>query len=324
MELWTDRNVTLWSARGDPVKMSRKISAVVNKADENGVLVGNWTDNFDGGKTPWHWVGSIAILQEYYQTKEPVCFGQCWVFSGVTTTLCRTLGIPVRSVTNFKSAHDNDGSISIDTFVDVSGEPIEDLITEKVWNFHVWNDVWMARPDLPKGYGGWQAIDGTEQEASDGIYRCGPAPLAAIKSGEVYLPYDTPFIFAELNADRIKWKMDEFGDVTKIKLSKNSIGIRISTKLPIGKPVGKKEYFCDDRYREDVTNQYKHPEGSIEERTAVINANQVSTRKGIYHEEGKPMFRVNVSRLCRVTVFHMKAQTTENERTCISYSYITV
>lgn len=32
----------------------------------------------------------------------------------------------------------------------------------------MWNDVWMARPDLPSGYGGWQAIDATPQEASDG------------------------------------------------------------------------------------------------------------------------------------------------------------
>jgi hypothetical protein len=32
----------------------------------------------------------------------------------------------------------------------------------------VWNEVWMARPDLPeKGYGGWQACDATPQEASD-------------------------------------------------------------------------------------------------------------------------------------------------------------
>lgn len=41
------------------------------------------------------------------------------------------------------------------------------------------------------------------------------------------------------------------------------IGKRISTKLPIGKPMGKQEYFCYDRYREDVTNQYKHTEGNI-------------------------------------------------------------
>ena len=39
---------------------------------------------------------------------------------------------------------------------------------DSIWNFHVWNDVWMTRPDLPEGFGGWQAIDATPQEASDG------------------------------------------------------------------------------------------------------------------------------------------------------------
>lgn len=28
-----------------------------------------------------------------------------------------------------------------------------------------------ARPDLPKGYGGWQALDFTPQEQSDGIFK---------------------------------------------------------------------------------------------------------------------------------------------------------
>ena len=41
--------------------------------------------------------------------------------------VCRSLGIPARSVTNFESAHDCDGSISIDSHCDESGEPIEDL-----------------------------------------------------------------------------------------------------------------------------------------------------------------------------------------------------
>ena len=48
-------------------------------------------------------------------------------------------------------------------------------------NFHVWNDVWMARPDLPSGFGGWQAIDATPQETSEGtsavIIRSHIAPL---------------------------------------------------------------------------------------------------------------------------------------------------
>ena len=35
--------------------------------------------------------------------------------------------------------------------------------------------------------------------------RCGPAPVKAIKEGNVYLPYDAPFIFAEVNGDRVNW-----------------------------------------------------------------------------------------------------------------------
>ena len=46
----------------------------------------------------------------------------------------------------------------------------------------MWNDVWMARPYLPSGYGGWQAIDATPQETSWGKFRCGPMSLEAIKN----------------------------------------------------------------------------------------------------------------------------------------------
>lgn len=35
-------------------------------------------------------------------------------------------------------------------------------------NFHVWNEGWMARRDLPPGYGGWQVLDATPQELSQG------------------------------------------------------------------------------------------------------------------------------------------------------------
>ena len=65
-------------------------------------------------------------------------------------------------------------------------------------NFHVWNDCWMARPDLPPGHGGWQAVDSTPQETSQGTFRCGPASLHAIRAGQVYLKHDTPFVFAEV------------------------------------------------------------------------------------------------------------------------------
>ena len=35
-------------------------------------------------------------------------------------------------------------------------------------NFHVWNEAWFARHDLPHGNDGWQAFDSTPQESSEG------------------------------------------------------------------------------------------------------------------------------------------------------------
>jgi hypothetical protein len=71
------------------------------------------------------------------------------------------------------SAHDANASLTIDRYYTADMEMMEYDPTnpdgeDSIWNYHVWNDVWMARPDLPKGYGGWQAIDATPQETSDG------------------------------------------------------------------------------------------------------------------------------------------------------------
>ena len=88
--------------------------------------------------------------------------------------VCRALGIPCRSVTNYVSAHDTNASLTVDKYFDRNGEEIqggpEGDCHDYCWNFHVWNEVWMTRPDLLPGYGGWQVIDATPQEASDGRY----------------------------------------------------------------------------------------------------------------------------------------------------------
>lgn len=69
----------------------------------------------------------------------------------------------------------------------------------------MWNESWFRRTDLPEGNDGWQVHDATPQEASDGVMKCGPAPVRTIKDGNVYLPYDAKFIFAEVNGDKVHW-----------------------------------------------------------------------------------------------------------------------
>ncbi|XP_064466745.1 annulin-like isoform X2 [Ornithodoros turicata] len=246
----------------DVIRVTRHISAVVNSPNEDGVLVGMWKDKFSGGTAPTAWSGSTTILQQFYKNKKSVKYGQCWVFAGVVTTICRALGIPSRCVTNYYSAHDTHGSLTVDQFYDQEGEAIERLNSDSIWNFHVWNEVWMTRPDLSPGdYSGWQVIDATPQEESDGTYRCGPASVKAIKRAEILKPYDGPFIFAEVNADQIFWRYQGSKQPLKlIQKATDKIGQRISTKA-----VGSFE-------REDLTHNYKYPESSREERDAMLNA----------------------------------------------------
>ncbi|XP_068272552.1 protein-glutamine gamma-glutamyltransferase 2 [Nyctibius grandis] len=294
------------SRRNDPVYIGRVVSAMVNCNDEDrGVLAGRWDNNYEDGMSPMAWIGSVDILKRWKKFGcQPVKYGQCWVFAAVACTVMRCLGIPSRVVTNYNSAHDTNGNLIIDRYLSETGE--EDRRSrDMIWNFHCWVESWMARPDLAPGYDGWQVLDPTPQEKSEGVFCCGPAPVRAIKEGDLQLKYDIPFVFAEVNADVVYWVVR--GDGSQKKSTHSSV---------VGKNISTKSVGRDSR--EDITHTYKYPEGSEKEREVFAKAEH---EKSSLREEDEGLhLRIKLSEGanngCDFDVLAVVTNNTDAERLC--------
>ncbi|XP_011473235.1 protein-glutamine gamma-glutamyltransferase 5 [Oryzias latipes] len=233
--------------RSDPVYIGRVVSAMVNSEDDRGVVKGNWSDNFDQGVHPSLWTGSGDILRQWAQSGfSPVKYGQCWVFAAVMCTAMRVLGIPCRVITNYNSAHDANGNLVIEEVYNETGQKLN-LSRDSIWNFHVWVECWMTRKDLGSNMDGWQVLDPTPQERSKGVYCCGPAPVKAIRSQRTDVPYDVPFVYAEVNADVHTIIMAQ-GKVINVSKDTERVGALICTKA-VGVP-----------RLQDITGSYKYVE----------------------------------------------------------------
>lgn len=240
-------------ARNNPVQVVRAICRVINSTErDSGVLCGNWSGKYDDGVAPYAWNGSAAILEEFLKKRKGVKYGQCWTFSAVATTLLRSLGIPTRCVTCFRSSHDSDYSNPINVHWSSDNRPRKNM-DDAIWDYHVWGESWFKRPDLPAGYDGWQAFDPTPQECNEGVFTCGPASVKAIRKGELYYGFHSKFLFAEAHGERVHWLVDSDGNMTPFRTEKRVVGRQISTKA------------AGTISRLDITDLYKPAEGSAEE-----------------------------------------------------------
>uniref|UniRef100_A0A672QV97 Coagulation factor XIII A chain n=1 Tax=Sinocyclocheilus grahami TaxID=75366 RepID=A0A672QV97_SINGR len=233
--------------RGNATEVVRQGSAMVNAQNDDGLMVGNWSGDYSGGTAPTAWTGSPKILLKYAKDSGlPVCFAQCWygddTFYGVSILnflhdiMC-CLGIPAWVITNFFSAHDNTGNLKTDIVLDDDGKVDPSRMRDLVWNYHCWNEVYMKRLDLPEKYSGWQVVDSTPQETSDGLYRCGPMSVNAIKEGELSYPFDAKFVFAEVR------RVENANILTSTFLTLGSLKEREAMQMAEHRGVSTKDYL---------------------------------------------------------------------------------
>lgn len=65
------------------------------------------------------------------------------------------------------------------------------------------------------------------------------------------IKYDARFVFSEVNADVVYWIVHPDKERTRVSVNHTNVGRNISTKSVYGD------------YREDITANYKYPEGIL-------------------------------------------------------------
>ncbi|XP_066055349.1 protein 4.2-like isoform X3 [Chamaea fasciata] len=264
--------------RKNPVHVCRAVAAMLNCNEFRNLTEYDPGQHYNG-TPPSKWLGSSPILQQWIASKfQPVRYGRCWVFAAVLCSVLRCLGIPTRVVTGFTWAHNTKSSLSVDEYYDEDGTLLAQDKSARVWTFHVWNECWMARTDLLPEYSGWQALDATCQEKGKDLSFCGPAPVHAIKEGDTLVDYDVCYFFAAINAKCHVW-IHKADDTLKPAFGGTKYtGNNISTK-----GVGSER--C-----EDITQNYKYPEGSLQEKRVLDKAYRNMKELGITSSSSSTQF----------------------------------
>ncbi|XP_071527713.1 hemocyte protein-glutamine gamma-glutamyltransferase-like [Panulirus ornatus] len=273
--------------RGNPVKVARAMSYMIQASDpgEEGILLPRYENEYRGGQNPHLWTGSVSVLQEFlWRGASPVKYGHCWVMAALMTSMCRALGLPARPTTALTSAHDTHHTLAVDRYVDRFGDLIErgpgrDQ-RDVVWAFHTWCDVWMARPDLPSGYSGWQCTDPARALRKRFSNGCGPSSVVAVRKGDVGFSQDTVTLFSTLNSFVRYFYEDDDSEWGYTPYAQHRLQVCRSV---VTKAVGQ---YDDDGEgdREDVTKTFRDLERSNPETLTVFNASRGMRKEDVYYD----------------------------------------
>ncbi|KAI6219488.1 Protein-glutamine gamma-glutamyltransferase K [Aphelenchoides fujianensis] len=149
--------------------------------------------------------GTAEIVDKFVRTRQPLHNSNPTVNANVFVSFLRALGICCRTITCVECVHDVEMPLIVDrAFVrsddGVSFVPMkqnEDAEWEATWTFHLWVELFARRPDLPDGFGGWQVLDPTPQESTEGR-----------------------FFYGQMNTDTVRWFYEHDEETNEFRLLK--------------------------------------------------------------------------------------------------------
>ncbi|XP_036699942.1 protein 4.2 [Balaenoptera musculus] len=264
--LSVDKRVEKW---GNPVHVARVLGALLHVLKEKSVLPTPQIQTTEERALLNKRRGSAPILRQWVKGRgRPVYDGQAWVLAAVACTVLRGLGIPARVVTTFTSAQGTGGGLLVDEYYNEEGLQNGEGHRGRIWIFQTSTECWMARPALPQGYDGWQILYPSAPNGSGVLEACDLVPVKAVKEGTLGLTPAVSDIFASINASCVVWKCHEDGTLELTDSNTKYVGNSISTK----------GVDCDRR--EDITQNYKYPEGSLQEKEVLEKVQENRMKHG--------------------------------------------
>ncbi|XP_007173646.1 protein 4.2 [Balaenoptera acutorostrata] len=261
-----DKRVEKW---GNPVHVARVLGALLHVLKEKSVLPTPQIQTTEERALLNKRRGSAPILRQWVKGRgRPVYDGQAWVLAAVACTVLRGLGIPARVVTTFTSAQGTGGGLLVDEYYNEEGLQNGEGHRGRIWIFQTSTECWMARPALPQGYDGWQILYPSAPNGGGVLEVCDLVPVKAVKEGTLGLTPAVSDIFASINASCVVWKCHEDGTLELTDSNTKYVGNSISTK----------GVDCDRR--EDITQNYKYPEGSLQEKEVLEKVQENRMKHG--------------------------------------------